>query len=299
MANELDAYKSEQQKLLEAQKARAQESAAINHHKLLKYLEQSSASKGYSVGMTESAKIAAANQYSQDVAAADAAYNQGVADLNNYVRDQQKAERDENFNNIMTTIDSKTWNTTADLENYLYGEVGADGKRSGGVADGLSDFQKKEIENRLNFYKNNPDQQAADNAYNNQKNLTVSQGKDTDVGGHLSDTNAGNNFTINGYKVELGDAAAEGVVPADKIANVADKVPFAYNGAIYIKINGTVYAVRGRGGKLDSDGYKNALEYLTKPKTDAGSTNGNGINPPSNRDGDISATFGVKTGTKY
>lgn len=202
--------------------------------------------------MTESAKIAAANNYSRDVAAADAAYNQGMGELNHYLRTEQKSAQDATYNRVLGLINDGYYNTSDDIKKYL------DGLGEGAV----SEEQKNDLLYRYGVIAADPDQQAADNAYNNQKTLTVSQGKATDVGGYLSKTNAGNNFTIGGYKVELGDAAAEGAVPADKIANVADKVPFAYNGAIYIKINGTAYAVRGRGGKLDSDGYKDALDYL-------------------------------------
>lgn len=214
--------------------------------------------------MTETAKIAANNAYQQNVAAADAAFAEGMSDLNNYVRTEQKAEQDAAYNEIMTTIDSQSWNTTDELSNYLFGEDG-----QGGVAAGLSDSQRAQVQQRLDFYRNNRDQQAADNAYNDQKTLAVSAGKTTDVGGYLSNTKAGNNFTIGNYKVELGEAAAEGAVPADKVATISDKVPFAYNGAIYIKINGKVYSVRGRGGKLDSDGYKDALDSLEKGKKQA------------------------------
>ena len=156
--------------------------------------------------MTESAKIAAANNYSRDVAAADAAYNQGVADLNNYVRDQQKAERDEIFNNVMTTIDSQTWNTTADLENYLYGKVGADGKRSGGVVNGLSDFQKAEIENRLNFYKGKPEQQAADDKFEQEQLESQFNTKRANV---RFDKNVGPNDWTPGDNIRLTDGTTE------------------------------------------------------------------------------------------
>lgn len=212
--------------------------------------------------MTETAKIAASNAYQQNVAAADAAFAEGMSELNNYVRTEQerlddkaKAEQDEAFNNVMTTIDSQTWNTTADLEKYIKGYEGK-----------VSDTQWQEIQGRLKYYQENPNQQAADNEYNNQKTLKVSVGKAEDLGGYLSNTKEKNDFKINGHKVELGTAVEDGTVPADKVAKISDKVPFAYNGGIYIKINGTVYAVRGRGGKLDSDGYKDALDYLVNGK---------------------------------
>ena len=287
----LENYKSEQEKLFDQKRDAAKQAAFVNHQKLLKYLPQQTA--GQSLGMTETAKIAASNAYQQNVAAADAAFAEGMSELNNYVRTEQerlddkaKAEQDETFNNVMTTIDSQTWNTTADLENYIKGYEGK-----------VSDTQWQEIQGRLKYYQENPDQQAADNAYNDQKTLAVSAGKTTDVGGYLSNTNAGNNFTIGNYKVELGEAAAEGAVPADKVAKIADKVPFAYNGGIYIKINGTVYAVRGRGGKLDSDGYKDALDYLVNGKK-AAATDGSAQTTTSDTAG-VSQTTPTSSSTTH
>lgn len=232
--------------------------------------------------MTESAKIAAANNYSRDVAAADAAYNQGVADLNNYVRDQQKAERDEIFNNVMTTIDSQTWNTTADLENYLYGEVGADGKRSGGVVNGLSDFQKAEIENRLNFYKGSPEQQAAEVAHQqaetaqNWANMSVEDARAQFGGAHVG----GEGYTVEGisdshkrgdnFQIVDSDGKWHYVQLAQKIVDtdtyntgmgnqisminhfnrlgVEDGGVFTVNGHVYIKIGTDYYEVENRTG---------------------------------------------------
>ena len=233
--------------------------------------------------MTESAKIAAANNYSRDVAAADAAYNQGVADLNNYVRDQQKAERDENFNNIMTTIDSKTWNTTADLENYLYGEKDENGNYTGGVADGLSDFQKKEIENRLNFYKNNPEQQAAEIAHQQAQtaqewaNMSVNEARaqfkeTTGVGGEgytvsgiRSTHKHGDNFQIkdsdgNYHYVQLAQKIVEtdtyntgtgkqiGMINHFNRLGVEDGGVFTVNGHAYIKLGTEYYEVENTTG---------------------------------------------------
>ena len=248
---------------------RAQERAAINQQKLLKYLEQTSA--GQSVGMTESAKIAAANNYSRDVAAADDAYNQGVADLNNYVRDQQKAEQDENFNNAMITIDSQTWNTTADLENYIKGYEGK-----------VSDTQWQEIQNRLNFYKEKPEQQAAEIEHQqvetaqNWANMSSEDARAQFGGAHVggttytasginSDRSYGNNFTIkdsNGktYGVQL----AQKIVDTDTYntgtgqqisminhfnrLGVEDGGVFTVDGHVYIKLGTDYYEVENRTG---------------------------------------------------
>ena len=204
------------------------------------------------MGMTESAEIAANNAYLKDLSAADSAYTEGIGKLNNYLRAEAESGQNEAFQNAMTTIDSGTFNTAKELEDYL-----------NGYKDRVSDTHWQELQGRLNYYKNNPEQQSADEEYEKQKTLVVSAGKAEDVGGYLSNTDEGNNFKIGGNKVELGTAAAQDAVPADKAARIADMVPFAYNGSIYIKINGTVYTVRGRGGKLDSDGYRNALAYLT------------------------------------
>ncbi len=219
--------------------------------------------------MTESAKIAAANNYSRDVAAADAAYNQGVADLNNYVRDQQKAERDENFNNVMTTIDSQTWNTTADLENYIKGYEGK-----------VSDTQWQELQNRLNFYKGNPEQQAAEVAHQqaetaqNWANMSVEDARAQFGGAHVGGTNytvsgirdsrkQGDNFTVKTgdgtkYPVQLGQKIVDtdtyntgtgqqiGMIQHFNRLGVGDGEVFTVLGHAYIKLGTDYYEVEQR-----------------------------------------------------
>ena len=220
--------------------------------------------------MTESAKIAANNYLTEQQGVAEAEYNRGINELNNYVREQEKAEQDGIYNEVMTTIDSGSWNTVDELKAYLWGDptetqVGLVYKdKENSIYAKLSPEQKAQVDQRLRMYENNPDQVAADQKYYDQKNLSVYTSNKEDVlGGHLSDTKEGNNFKIGGYKVELGVEVEDGTVPSNKIAGIDDKVPFAYGGNIYIKIDGVLYSVRGRGGKLNSDGFKGALKYLT------------------------------------
>ena len=132
----------------------------------------------------------------------------------------------------------------------------------------------KLVRGKLDYYKANPDQIAADKDYvdnynaDGSKKVTVRTSDKASVSGYLTNTNAGNNFKVGGYKVELGEVAAEGGIPASETQNVQDGTVFEYNGALYIKENGKIYTVRGRGGKLDSEDYKNALK-LFEPSTDA------------------------------
>ena len=126
--------------------------------------------------MTESAKIAAYNALTEQKGAADAAYNRGVADLNNYVREQEKSEQDALYNEIMTTIDSGSWNASDELYNYLGVTKGTDNKFSvasegNPLIGGLSNTQRAQVMQRLQMYANNPEQQAADEAYKDQNAL--------------------------------------------------------------------------------------------------------------------------------
>ena len=172
----LENYKTEQQRLLASQQQKAKEQAALDHQKLLKYLPQQTA--GQSLGMTESAKIAAYNALTEQKGAADAAYNRGVADLNNYVREQEKSEQDALYNEIMTTIDSGSWNTVDDLEKYLWGEPTMNDagtktyNKNSGLYGKLSDIQKAQVDQRLQMYANNPEQKAADAQYKLDSELT-------------------------------------------------------------------------------------------------------------------------------
>lgn len=229
------------------------------------------------MGMTETAKIAANNAYQQNVAAADAAFAEGMRDLNNYVRTEQKAEQDAAYNEIMTTIDSQTWNNTDELRKYLFGEGG-----NGGAAAGLSDAQRAQVQQRLDFYVNNPDQQAADENYYKTHNAdgTVKPAqvntKNISIGGVLKNMQEGNNFKIDGYKVELGEKVVEtglgndknsSFLPSDILQTTADGEVFEYDGQLYYrssfknvdgKVIDRIFKVRGRGGS-DTEDYKSAL----------------------------------------
>lgn len=286
MANNLDQYRTDQEKVLRQQQESAKRAAYLNQQKLLKYLPQRTA--GQSVGMTETAKIAANNAYQQNVAAADAVFAEGMNDLNNYVRTEQerlddkaKAEQDAAYNEIMTTIDSQSWNTTAELKNYLFGEDG-----QSGVAAGLSDSQRAQVQQRLDFYRNNRDQQAADENYYKTHNAdgTVKPAqvntKNISIGGVLKNMQEGNNFKIDGYKVELGEKVVEtglgndknsSFLPSDILQTTADGEVFEYDGQLYYrssfknvdgKVIDRIFKVRGRGGS-DTEDYKSALALYT------------------------------------
>ena len=256
------------------QKARSKEQAAINYQKLMKYLPQRTA--GQSVGMTESAQIAANNALSQQQAVADATFQQGMMDLNNYVREQEKAEQDGLYNEIMTTIDSGSWNTTDELKAYLWGEPTQSptgpvySNKQDSIYSKLSPEQKAQVDQRLRMYENNPEQIAADKEYEERmapdRNKPITSDKVTGIGGVLGNTNEGNNFKIGEYKVELGAEADEETVPADKVKDILDKKPFVYNGEIYIKVNGKVYTVRSRANAGNSDDYDKARKLISGKK---------------------------------
>ena len=234
--------------------------------------------------MTESAKIAAANNYSRDVAAADAAYNQGMGELNHYLRTEQerlddkaKAEQDEIYGEVMTKIESGEFNTTTELSSYLNDktiDTDGDGVAESSFLDLMSPAQRATVQGKLSYYQKKPEQIAADeeyykthNADGSVKNVEVNVGESSDVGGYLNNTNAGNNFTIGGHLVELGEEVADGVVPASKVSTIDNKVPFVYNGAIFIKIDEKVYSVRKRQNAEDDTSYNYALKYLTDTNT--------------------------------
>jgi hypothetical protein len=151
----------------------------------------------------------------------------------------------------MTTIDSGSWNTTAELENYI-----------NSTSEGLSDTQKAQVQQRLDYYKNNPDQkkkeeeQLTDSSSNLNKVITK---EGVTIGQVLIKENKGNNFEIGGKNVELGTEVEEGKIPAAQTANIKEKQPFAYNGQLYIKLNGKIFSVQARAG---SSGYSDALKLF-------------------------------------
>lgn len=264
--------------MLEEQKAKQQEQAALNHQKLLKYLPQQTA--GQSLGMTESAKIAAYNALVAQQGAAESEYNRGINELNNYVREQekaeeaeQKAEQDGIYNEVMTTIDSGSWNTVDELKAYLWGDptetqVGLVYKdKENSIYAKLSPEQQAQVDQRLRMYENNPEQIAAEKEFAAKKITAITSDDVTGIDGYLNNTDEGNNFKIGGYKVELGTEADESIVPAEKVKDISDKQPFVFDNEIYIKLNGKVYKVRSRSGAKDSSEYEKARELIAPPKT--------------------------------
>lgn len=271
----LDQYKTDAQKELERKRAAQQQSADISHQKLMKYLPQQT--KGYSIGMTETAKIAANNAYQRQLAEADAAYTDGVTELNNYVRQEQerledkaKAEQAERYNEIMNAVRNGDYNTTADLEKYLGITSDETGKKTfgdGSVGAGLSDFQQANLLNLYNTIANDPAQIEADKEYAQTHNEDGSEKKviktnhKGDVSG-LTVYTEGNNFTVGGYKVELGKPVGESVVPAASVEKLENGRVFAYNGSLFIKVGNKIYSVRDRDHVYSSEDYAAALKLI-------------------------------------
>lgn len=266
----LDQYRTDAENVLKQKQQSAKQAADVSYQKLLKYLPHQTA--GQSIGMTETAKIAANNSYQRALASADSEYAAGMTDLlNNYRAEKQaemdrvKADQDAFYNDLITSIEAGEFNTTSELENYINSAKGK-----------VSDDQMIALERKLNFYKNDSEQQAADQEYKNthdengnliaQPSIKTADDNGTaiTVSGYLKNTDAGNNFKIGDYTVELGDAVAEGVLPAGSTDKVKDGAAFEYNGALYLKKNGVIYTVRGRGGKMSADGYTSALALFKK-----------------------------------
>lgn len=223
--------------------------------------------------MTESAKIAANNALVAQQGAAESEYNRGINELNNYVREQEKAEQDSVYNEIMTTIDSGSWNTVDELKAYLWGEPtnGATGlvysDKPNSLYSKLTPEQQAQVDQRLRMYENNPEQIAAEKEFAAKKSTAITSDDVTGIGGYLNNTDEGNNFKIGEYNVELGTEADESIVPAEKVKDISDKRPFVYDNEIYIKLNGKVYKVRSRSGAKDSSEYENARKLIAPPKT--------------------------------
>ena len=280
----LEQYKTDKQLELEAKKKRKQERAKVNHELLMKYLPKQL--DGASDGVLASAKIAAANALSNNLAAAESEYTSDMNEvLNNYRIEKQaeeereqeriRQEQDSVFNNAMTTIDSQTWNTAADLENYVTG-----------LKSKVRDSQYYELENRLKKYQGDPEQQAADEEYYKTHNEDGTKkgpqvnAKAVSIGGVLNNMSEGNNFKINGNKVELGelvimtgwgDEITSSVLPSNILEQTADGQVFEHDGKLYYRSSYTnpdgkvidrVFEVRGRGGK-DTEDYNNALALFT------------------------------------
>lgn len=182
--------------------------------------------------------------------------------LKNYY-DQKKAEQDEVFDTAMGLIDSGKFNTADELGSYI-----------NGIKSSVSEDQAQLLDQQLAYYNGSSEQKAAERenvkaaqelaAAEKADAIQVVRKDDVELGGYLNNTKEGNNFKINGYKVQLGAKAEESELPSSKASDIKDGEVFAYNGALYIKKGGSFYTVKPRGGKLDSDDYQAALKLFTQ-----------------------------------
>lgn len=175
----LSAYQTDEEKRLKQQNSAAREAASISHQKLMKYLPQQTA--GYSVGMTETAKIAANNSLQRQLAEADAAYEGSMADLKHYVaaekdaaadklyereraeeqwqyqKDQDAAAKQEAiYNEMMTMMRNGEYGTTAELEKYLFGAAGNTSFDGDDIGYTLTPEQQRNLLLEYNTIKNDP-----------------------------------------------------------------------------------------------------------------------------------------------
>lgn len=178
--------------------------------------------------------------------------------LNNYRMEKQaeeekvKAEQDAFYNELMTNIESGEFNTTADLENYV---KSADGK--------VSEQQKAALNRKLEYYKGNPDQIAADAEIKNSKAAAQSGVTVTDAvfdknNGFLGwgrTTNQGDNFRVKlgeetydvQYGVEPAPSEAMEIKKAAQAAGAKTHSIFAYKGNLYyLDANGQLHSIEAR-----------------------------------------------------
>ena len=274
----LDQYKTDGEKALERKKEAAKAQADASYQKLLKYLPhgERAAAAGYSQGLSETARINAENSRLRAYAQAENDFADAHAELMNNYRLEKKAEQDAIYGEAKSMIEEQKWNTSTELYNYLYGE---DGK--GGVAAGLSDMQRQNINQLYKSYAEN------DTVKNSEANAAAEAAKTVEFGngGLKFDKNIGatswdegDNIYIKDknekiYYVEIG-----GVVEDEKLYNkmaasgVADDVIFKYDGTFYFRHGSKIYIVQKR--PSENDNWKEAFN-ISDSASDATTTTDN------------------------
>ena len=271
----LDAYRTEREAQLKQKQQSARQAADITHQKLLKYLPQRT--KGFSDGMTETAKIAANNAYMRQLAEADNTFSTEMSELNNYVRgeqerleDKEKAAQTERYNEIMTTVRNGEYNTVADLERYLGITADGTGAKSfgeGSIAEGLSDTQKANLLNLYRTIETDPVQAENESEFKQKQNkIATGDAKwlDDDAGflGLSKASAEGDNIEVQipgadnedlnvQYKKSITGRDKAVVEQAFKSANgreIKEGEVFAYDGEIYIMSHNRLWTLEARGG---------------------------------------------------
>ena len=267
-AYSLDQYKTDAQKQLEQKRQNARQAADISYQKLQKYLPHQMAGK--SVGMTESAQIAANSAYQKALAQADSEYATGMTDLQNYVRTEKKAEQDAAYNELMTSIEAGEFNTTDQLEEYVRSAKGR-----------VSDEQMAALERKLSYYKSAPEQIAADESFrasyapvkDEKGNITGYEKNpnaaikstvrfDKNVGGdswkqgdniRLTDGTTEYDVQVGGNAITAGSKAYSDLKKYAEAAGVGENDIFSSGGQIYLYKDGKYYKLEQRTGSREED----------------------------------------------
>ncbi len=216
--------------------------------------------------MTETAKIAANNSYQRALAEAEMEHADATNTLLQNYYGEKTAKENAAYADAMNLIESGRFNTTEELDRYINGYKDENGNVIPGITDSVSEEQGALLNQQLDYYKGSSEQKEKErelDEYNRQSTLAVERNSHVGTSGYLDKLEAGNNFKIGSYKVELGEIAEDGVLPSDKVADIEDGEVFAYDGVLYIKKAGNIYTVRGRGDKATDD-YSNALALFSE-----------------------------------
>ena len=279
-ANALKSSYKQSQALLDQGARTAAEEASVAldiAQKYLPVLNQMNGMRG--LGVSESGALEAYNNYMQQLGAIEQTHASDSATLlENYrtaLRDEQekkqqeiKDQQDATYNELLTIINSGTFNTAEDLSTLV---DQAKGK--------VNDQQWATLDYLRNHYKTNHEQKALETA---QAEAAAAEAElknsfKTNDSVKLK-SNAGRKSMVSGdnFELQLGDTVydveSRGEVTDESVIKVAKDIgnqkTFAYNGKIYFKQNGIVYEVGGRGGKNTSKDYTNLynLFYGTQSK---------------------------------
>lgn len=271
----LDQYKTDAENNLNAQRDRKKQIADINYQKLMKYLPDRQRANGTAgmAGLSESAALAAAADYQNALSAAESEYNEAHTGLLNNYRLEKKAEQDKLYDEIMTKIDSGEFNTTEELQKYLYGE---DGKS--GITQGLSEQQKQLVQGKFDFYAASPEQkkieaEKASTKYHQKMDAAgIKVNGDVTVKDGLSNFNEGQNFRVNFFgetcTVQIGHLVKGSAKPAGS-ESVPNGQFFAHDGTVYYKNDqGDMYTIEGVGSDKFNGGFKKLKKILETGKAD-------------------------------
>lgn len=213
------------------------------------------------LGVSETASTDLFNRYLSQQGSIDTAHNTASSDLlKNYITDR-RVEEDRLYEEAKDAIDNYRFTDSQSLDNYLNGLRGSIGNDRMSLLDMYAKVAKETLD----------------------KNKEAEKTSEVVVSGLQFNNNygatglkSGDNFTVTDSEGRILKVESRGQVTdsslIDKAEEISNGAIFGYNNNVYLKRNGKIYLIGGRGGDDDNDEYTELFNAVFSGNKISGST---------------------------